>query len=277
MAVIKVAKNKRQTVHYEDQFNLSWRKFFLALGFTDIFQPKLKQSEVLQISDVERDNALPALKPNETLVLRDYDCEVANFYFEIAEKQQQTPSNEIKQELTNLFRIIEENWQNSSFSVKPLNSYRYKSVFIQSKENELSLRLIKENFAESSYFTKLKTQKWILVEKNKFQMNTLSNRVELKTEINLDSPSNVFIKEQVILQLYGFNVTYAVNVPLFKDRLSLSREINFKSDFNTSEFLSEKLNWCNSYAIGKTSYFFATINQMRNIYSFIGKNKNKNS
>jgi hypothetical protein len=262
------SKNKKSKANVEietiskDQLMLSWRKFFVALGLNDIFVPKLKQTKTKSaINNCENIQ----IKENESYLFKDYECEITRFYLDLAEKETDLSSGSLLKELTNLFRLIEENWQNSSFSPKPLNSYRYMSAYVVS-DDDSNMRPIKDTMDESDYFNTLKSKKWIPVENHKYILNSLTNRVELKSETSLDYPCNVFIKEQVFLHLYGFNVPYAVNLPFHKEKMSFSRELNFRFEFSTSEFLKELHKWCTT----NSTCFFSTINQMKNIYLYLG-------
>jgi hypothetical protein len=175
---------------------INWRKFLISIGVYDLFMPS---------SD-------------------DYDCKIVNFY---------TTNASNLDELTQLFRIIEENWNQNSHLPKALNLFKY---------------IDSDKSIESVYFKKLKQSKWIPTTLNE-----------------LERPDCVFIREPIFTRYYGQLVGYALNQPN-KTNLSFSIDLGFKFDFNKFEFLKIFQTWISS----NDKLFHASILQMKNIYKLFG-------
>lgn len=242
----ETTKSKKKTqIGGGDQPMLAWRKFFISLGLNDLFTPgvKLTQQETNQV---------------ESIYVRDYECPVTSWYLSQVETRELT--TEFMKELTSLYRLIEENWQASSFAPRPLGSYKTKSIITSTKS--------RENSSDSSYFSQLKSTKWILAETHEYRFNSVENKVELESSKSVELPQNVYLKEQIFLHLYGLRVPYVMSAPHFKEPGSLSRDLMFKFEFNLISFLTQFNEWCQTAA--QEGYFIVSIGQMRNIYLYLG-------
>ena len=269
-------KNKQE----ENQILLNWRRFFISIGINDVFTPSVNQSQ-LKMCDLnkstysEYSDLLKVITNDEYYQFNDYNCEIFDYY---KQQIQNGFTNKLGDELANLFRIIEENWEQSSYTGKPLSSFKYVSVNIVSlnKSNQFvqSTRTpyTKENLCESEYFKRLKSTNWILVECNRFQENKMN--LELSSKINLEKPCNVFVKEQIFTRYYGLLVPYACNQPN-KNNSNLSKEIGFKFEFDKHDFMRTFEKWIRPEIDESISIYMsesvqvnfnASILQMRNIY-----------
>jgi hypothetical protein len=285
-----------------NQLVLSWRKFFVALGLSDMFIPQ-KVTTKLSLSELndkqnestmlysKYSDLLETITADESYLFTDYACKVFDFYVGLAEK------NKKLNELSNLYRIIEENWSQTQFR---LSSYKYASVSVVFT-NEASTKKIrpnskskytKEEFCESVYYHGLKNRSWILAEKNQFAERDLDisekKSLSLTTVHYLEKPCNVFVKEQIFLRVYGLHVPYAVNSP-HKDKSSFGKDLNFKFEFDLADFLSIFKSWftlgygkheSSKHLILDELYdlidsrdrdlkFYASLMQMKNIYCLL--------
>jgi hypothetical protein len=276
----KTKQNKQQqhqqnlnTKTDQNQFMLSWRKFLICLGLTDIFTPKpvqkkLKSSELNDTIYSAHAELLPIITDDECYVFNDFECHVFSYYMSLVDKIDNDVPRPLIEQLTNLYRIIEENWD---LGFK-LNTFKYVSVHVEFIKQQTQSKIlngskfVKERFCETIYFRNLKTKKWICAESSEY-----SDVQALTTRIILASPSDCFVKEQVFLRIYGVHlVWYAHTSPRNKDDpYSLSRDLKFKFEFEIAEFLSLFKKWINSQ-----TFFYASIAQMKNIYTQISAQLN---
>jgi hypothetical protein len=140
----------------------------------------------------------------------DYDCQIFNFYMNKIENNNNNNDtdnflikDEFKQELSNLYKIIEENW--NQHILNKCKFARLNLVFFD-HESKKYIECKRINFDEyicdSIYFKKLKTKNWILTESNKFFASKNNFVFESNTIIQLEKPFNVYLKEQVFLRYF---------------------------------------------------------------------------
>lgn len=145
-----------------------------------------------------------------------------------------------------MYRFIEENWNNPSTSgEKKFNEYKSVSVYgvDSSSDDELgvlksmmtttsSSKCLCENLCDSTFFATMKSSQWLLAECNRYSVQAKNvHRIDVITEIKAKKAADIFIKEQVFLQLYGLHVPYAVNAP-FREKSSLSMDLGKRNTLN---------------------------------------------
>ncbi|CAF0865248.1 unnamed protein product [Brachionus calyciflorus] len=229
-----ISSEKEKTSKKND-LGQKWKNFLLNLGLNEIFTP--------QIIEIPYENNC---SKSQKFYLKDYQCHVIEFYMSMTNNLDELTDQNIK-EFSFLFRILEENWD-SNFS-----QYKFTSLFsIDSDFN--TNRLVEENYKDSSFYSKLKNSKWVLS--------------ELKANVELLEPFNVYLKDHIFLNLYGQNIPYPLN-NLSKENSNFFKDLNFRHEFKVEDFLNEFEKW-----ICKTSKFQASFNQIKNIYNLFSNQMN---
>ena len=210
---------------------------------------------------------LQLITNDECYVFSDFDCDVFNHYMDLAKNVKNDVSRSIIEELRNLYRVIEDNWDQGL----KLNTFKYVSVHVEFAKSEHSKSLngskfIREKLCETIFYRNLKNKKWICAELSEYNESQKMN-----TRIVLALPSDCYVKEQVFLRIYGIHlVCYAHSIPRNKDDpYSLGRDLKFKFEFDIAEFLNLFKKWINC-----KSPFYASISQMKNIYTQISSQLN---
>lgn len=107
---------------------LSWRRFFLLLGVADVFVPTkkvlyLKKNELEDSLYSSYSNILGNINKDELFEFIDYECNVCQFYMNKTESTKDV--GELKNEMTSLYRLIEGNWESSSYSHRNLEQFKF--------------------------------------------------------------------------------------------------------------------------------------------------------
>lgn len=136
------------------------------------------------------------------------------------------------QELRNLYRFIDDNWEpNTSSAEKRLVWFRNVRVY-QTDEEEISRlgnnsfgKCVQKSLCDSSFFNTLKNRKWMLAECGRYSISSNSNKIEPLIEIKSKIPREIFFKDNLrFQQLYGLHASYSMNV-LSRDKSNLGVDL----------------------------------------------------